>query len=388
MRDRAAIAAAALLGLFAAAKAVSANDFQDLFIYGAGAALGLRGESPYALAPIREVVAAQFPDPDPSPTSFVNNCGFFLPPAAVVLFAPFALVPWPMAKLLWAVVTAIAGWAVARSPELFRRPADTRPPLIDRLLPFVLLLNPLVAAVMVVGQTSLVLTGCVTFGLWCFDRGRPALGALLWAVPFVKPHLALPLVPLAWYLGGWRRAAGLVAAVAVLNVAGALLIGGSPVGVFRDYLDFLPAARDAVLYNRAELNPQITSWNRMLFAAGGPLVELTAATTLAGYAVWFGLVSLRCGAERTRPSAAWATAAAAVGGLVCCQLLGYELVWLALAVPWVRDLFADGHRLWAWLAAGLMAAQLLPAEVIGPARPFGVMLLAVLVLAGPVRRRS
>lgn len=382
MRDRAALAAAVLLGLFAAARGLIGNDLPDLFIYRAGAALALGGESPYHLAPVRELVAAQFPDPHPSPTSLVTNCGFFLPPAAVLLFAPFAALPWTPAKLLWAVLTGVAGWAVARSPDLFRRPGDTPPSLVGRLLPFALLLNPLVAAVLVVGQTSLIAAGCAVFGLMAFARNRPTLGTLLWAVPFVKPHLALPLIPLAWFLGGWKRAAGLVAVVAGLNLAGAALIG-PPLDATRDYLDFLPAARSAVLYNRAELNPQITSWNRALFAAGGPLVELTAATTLAGSAVWLGLVLVRC--RRGRPSPAWATAAAAVGGLLCCQVLGYELVGLVLVVPWVRDLFADGHRLRGWLAVGLLAGQLLPAEVIGPARPFGVALLAALVLAGPVR---
>ena len=56
---------------------------------------------------------------------------------------------------------------------------------------------------------------------------------------FVKPHVALPLIPLAWYLGGWRRAAGLVAVVAALTLVGATLAGGSPL-FLRDYLAFLP----------------------------------------------------------------------------------------------------------------------------------------------------
>ena len=65
-------------------------------------------------------------------------------------------------------------------------------------------------------------------GQWCFERGRPACGVLLWSLCFVKPHVALPLVALAWALGGWRRAAGLVAGVAGLNLLGATVVGGSP----------------------------------------------------------------------------------------------------------------------------------------------------------------
>src|SRR5205823_1406559 len=97
-----------------------------------------------------------------------------------------------------------------------------------------------------------------------------------------------------------------------------------------------------VVFNRAEINPQVTSWNRLLIALGGPVVELTAAWTLAGYVVWFGLAAGRGAIEKERPGPAWALAAAAVGSLLCCQVLGYELLWLLLVVPWVRELFAAG----------------------------------------------
>ena len=87
--------------------------------------------------------------------------------------------------------------------------------------------------------------------------------------PFVKPHLALPLVPLAWFLGGWKRAAGLVAVVAGLNLAGGALTG-SPLLVL-DYLRELAGRHQAVTFNRAADNPQISSWNRALIAAGALL---------------------------------------------------------------------------------------------------------------------
>ena len=96
---------------------------------------------------------------------------------------------------------------------------------------------------------------------------------VLWTVPFVKPHLAIPLIPLAWYLGGWKPAAVLVALVGLLNAVGATMVGGSPL-FLRDYLNYLPTAREVVAYNRVEMNPQITSWNRLLYAWDGPLVEL------------------------------------------------------------------------------------------------------------------
>ena len=47
------------------------------------------------------------------------------------------------------------------------------------------------------------------------------------------------------------------------------MAGGSPLFLL-DYFRYLPTAREAVAYNRVEMNPQITSWNRLLFAWGGP----------------------------------------------------------------------------------------------------------------------
>jgi hypothetical protein len=250
----------------------------------------------------------------------------------------------------------------------------------------------------------------------CFDRGRTWPGALLWSVCFVKPHLALPLVPLAWYLGGWKRAAALVALVAVLNLLGATLVGGSPL-YLKDYFDYLPTAHKTVAYNRAELNPQITSWNRLLFALTQPsapgtepntrfLIELDAVTTLAGYLVWAGLVLGRVAASGTRPSASWALAAAVAGALVCCQVLGYELLALTLVVPWIRDLFAGGWKVRGWAVVLLLLSQQIPLPLdaleraIGASpsalvrtlltvlisyRPIGAMVLALLVLIGPLR---
>jgi hypothetical protein len=273
------------------------------------------------------------------------------------------------------------------------------------LLPFLLVLNPLTLAVVLVGQVTLLSVGCVAAGLWCLDRGRPYLTAILWVLPFMKPHLALPLIPLLWFLAGWRPAVLLVGLVVGLNLVGATVVGGSPLFI-GDYLEYLSHAHKMVGYNRAELNPSITSWNRLFFTAGGPLVELTAITTAAGYAVWFGLATGRVALAGIRPTAAWAVAFAAVGAVLCSQVLVYELLILTLVVPWVRDMFAGGSRLRAWLAVGLMSVQLIPQgamkrmvyeitqgkydwpPVLSVPPSLAVALLAVLVLVGSGGRKA
>ncbi|QJW96194.1 glycosyltransferase family 87 protein [Frigoriglobus tundricola] len=387
----ASILAVGVLTAFAVYQALGVNLAPDFFIYRAGAEMGLRRESPYDGAKIRARVADQYPE-EPILSA---ECGFFLPPQAVLVFAPFALLPYSTAKVFWALLNGLCAAAVIRvsAGALAARPLPL--PLGGQLLlPLVLAWNYLTVAAVELGQTSLMLTGCIAAGLWAFDRGRPARGVALWSVAFIKPHLALPLVPLAWYLGGWKRSAALVALVVALNLVGATLAGGSPL-FLADYVAYIGSSHKAVMFNRAGSNPEITSWNRLLFALTEPfagdrfLIELTATLTAAGYLVWFVFVAGRGWLARAKPSAAWAVTAAVVGAVLCAQVQAYELLVLALAVPWVRELYAGGFWVRGSAAAALLLGQLVPLDVAGPLgiwthRPLGVALLAVLVLMGPV----
>jgi hypothetical protein len=385
-----AVAAAVTVFVFLSLiRALGPDDPRDFFIYRLGAELAIRGESPYNIARIREHVARRFPSEDAK--DFANNCGYFLPPSAVVVYLPFAMLPWVAAKLAWALVNAVAAYFIARLPLLFREKPPPPPPLVLwAVVPFVLLLNPITPVIVFpVGQTTVVFVGCVAAGLLAIERGMPNLGAALWAIAFVKPHLAMPLVPLAWFLGGARPAMLLVGLVAVLNLLGATIISGSPL-FLREYIEFLPQTRDAVSYNRAEINPSIGSWNRLLFVAGGPLIELGLATTLAGYLVWYGLLVGRCAIRGERPSTSWAIAATAAGAVLCSQVLVYERLVLLLAVPWIRDLFSQGRTLRGTAAVVLIGAHAIGAGTVEAAtgischQPLAVALFALLVLTGPM----
>ncbi|MCI0700737.1 MAG: DUF2029 domain-containing protein [Planctomycetia bacterium] len=387
--------AAILLTAVAVILALAPPLMPDFFIFRLGSLLAARGENPYDLEKIRAHVGEQFPDNK----GLKANCGYFLPPQAVVLFLPFAMLPWPVAKIAWALLMGAAGFAIAQLPRLLRRPTDSLEPsssLTTKLVPFLLLLNFLTIAVVMVGQFSVLFVGCVAAGLWCFERGGrfALLGVLLWSVPFVKPHVALPLIPLAWYLYGWKRAVGVLVVVGLLNVLGATIVGGSPM-FLRDYFAHLSSTFKAVDFNRAALNYEMLSWNRLLYVLTQPhfgerfLIEQNAITAVASYLVWFGLVIGRCAIANVLPSAAWATAATAAAATFCPQVLGYEALVLMLAVPWVRELFTDGRRSWAWIVVALLALQVVPYQTFSQIgfhfhRPLGVALFALVVLCGPL----
>lgn len=381
----------AVLAGFLMDQALRANNFQDFFIYRAGAARGLAHQSPYEPDWLKPLILEQYPEERSKPEGqrLAEQAGFFLPPGAILVFAPFAILPYGAAKVAWALVNALAAWGVLGLLGLFGDgPVPPTSAKARLAVAIALWLNFMTIALLTVGQTTLLFVGSVAFGQWLFERDRPVLGVLFWAIPFIKPHLALMLLPVAWYVGGWRRAAAIIAAVAGLNLAGAWIASGS-MTLFQEYLAFLDQAHKAVDFNKAQFNPQITSWNRIWIAAGGEVIELTGGMTLAGYAMWYGMVLLRCGVSGRRPSPAWALAASAAGAIVCCQVLGYEAYLLVLTIPYLRDLLRSGGKAWAVLMVLSLFGQVLPLDFeslgVGAPRALFAAVVATLILLGPLR---
>ena len=312
-----------MLALLAGATALRGNASEDLFVYRAGAELPQRGLSPFDTEALRADVAGQFPDA----TEFIDNCGFFLTPQAVALFTPFAALPWPVARVAWAGLSLAALLA-----GLWRLPVPAGRGWWGTIFGLAVLADPLSPMVASLGQTTTLMAGLLLLGYAAITRGRPVLGALAWSVLFVKPHLALPLVPLAFALGGRRCGVTLVAAVAAGNLLG-LALCPDPLGLPAAYLRHLADGHAAVKYNSIEFNPLITSWNSALLAAGGPRVELGIAGVLVGYAVVLAVVMARC--RGYAADSEWLLAVAASSVPVVCQLLGYEMLLLVGVLPLV-----------------------------------------------------
>ena len=344
---------AAAVGIIVAAHLpdlLARNAHSDLFIYRAGPALARVGISPYAGPELAARVALQYP----LDTQLQANHGFFLSPAALPLLTPLALVPWPVAKWAWSLLTLSLALLAGRHLAVWCAPA-TRAGVAAKLQPLTVaavVLNPHLFMTLPPGQTSGVACAALVLGEVGRRAGRPWLGALAWAMPFAKPHLALVLLPLGAFVGGWRHVGRLVVCGLGLTAAGCMLADGLP--TIPDYLHHLQAGHKRVVFNQLDWNPQITSWNRALLAVGGPAIELDAGRTLAGYAVWAGLVLARVRLARRQPSRAWAVAVAVTGSVVCCQALPYELFWTVAALPLALDWLQAGR----WQPAAAILAAL------------------------------
>jgi len=356
--------------------ATRGNASQDLFIFRAAAELPRRGLSPYDTEALRAEVGRQFPE---SP-EFVANCGFFMTPQAVAFFTPLTLLPWPATRVAW---TALSFAALVAG--LWRLPVPAGRDWWVPVLGLAVLADPLPSMVASVGQTTALMAGLLLLGYAALTRGWAVAGALAWSVLFLKPHVALPLLPLTFALGGPRALAVLVVAVAGGNLLGLALMP-DPVGLPLEYLRHLAEGHKVVLYNRVEYNPLITSWNSALVAAGGPVVELGIVGTLAGYAAVAALVAVRRRGGAADPE--WLLAVVAASVPVFCQVLGYELLLLVGVLPlvaqrwpgtpWWRLAVLGGF--WLLKSVPVEAASAL-ADAVGQGR-LGSVVLAYRAFAG------
>jgi hypothetical protein len=255
--------------------ALSENHHEDLWIYSSGAWFAFHGKTPYDVQAMHARVDERYPGDQ----NLDGNNGFFLTPQAVLVMAPFAALPWDVSKAAWCAAMVILGAGVGW--KLRWLTDRTLPAWFTAAVVVFVLLNWLSMFVLVVGQTPLLTLGCVVIGQAVYRKGWKRAGCLLWAVAFIKPHLALPLIPLAWYLSGWKRAAEVVLWAAVLNVTAGLVFYGNPLFVL-DYLAYVQKGHQTVEFNRVGVNKQITGWNRLLVAGGGPAVDLGMIGTLAG----------------------------------------------------------------------------------------------------------
>ena len=144
-------------------------------------------------------------------------------PTALLLLAPFALLPWGVAQLVWSVLIATS-MVAAISLICSKGGASSRPLLV--LLGCCLLMNSV--QVMVVGNIAGIVVSLCAIAVWCFLTDRHTVaGVLLLAISLVlKPHDS-GFVWLYFLLAGGvlrRRAIQTLVVAGVLGLFAALWI--------------------------------------------------------------------------------------------------------------------------------------------------------------------
>lgn len=324
---------------------------QDFCVYYTGVQLAWEHTSPYDLKRVTPQVINRLNRSDFDGFA----AGFFLPPSAFVTLGPWATLSWPVARMMWLATLLLSAIACGCLAWTFGR-ADQRASGWGAVIALTLL-NPLGQRSISLGQTGLYFCACVALGQWAFERRRPWLGSMLWGLTGVKPHLALPVLAVAWFIGGWRRLVGLILVMAAMWLSGAVLLG-NPFSVTLSYFEFLRTAHQELGFNTASYD-QVVSWNRLLLAIGGKEVNISAPGAIVGFAIALIVLWAVRVRGRARPSESWVLASCISWGLFTVQAHGYELVLLTLAVPYLLRLL-DSRR---YADLGFLIATLVLASI-------------------------
>jgi hypothetical protein len=326
--------AVALLFLFVAVLAlvtVLRDPYQmDFISYWAAARLGLEGNpaAAYDFAAHRAVELQ---------ATMVGGLPFGYPPCFMLLVAPFALAPYPVAAVAWVVAT-FALYAVA---VRFWRP--------DFLWPALALPPVLINAI--TGQAGFLIAALFVGGAALLPK-RPFAGGLMLGLMVVKPQLGL-MLPFVLVAGGqWRAIAGAAASSVGLLLAGLIVFG------WRTHEAWIGQAS---LF-ASVASEGLAGWHRM--------ASVYAAARFAGLGAgpaWIlhGLVALAALAAAAwvwHRHADWGARIAALAAatvLASPYMFGYDTLILIAPFAW---LVARGRHLpllaaaWAVLLLGLLQA--------------------------------
>lgn len=251
----------------------------------------------------REVICADFP-----PRTWPY------PPTFLLLLLPLALLPYPLAFLVWLTATGLGYLQVIRGVSA--------PGRLFWLFPFF----PGAVSNFLYGQNGFLSAALLGGGLLLAER-HPFGGGCLLGLLSYKPQLAF-LVPMALAFGRyWRTLLGAVAGAAVLALAGLGVLG---LNVWTAFFENLPLAAGVLNrpYQWVKM-PTVFAAARLAGAGPEPAAVLqavsTAAVILVIALVWRGRA----------PLPVRASALAAGIFLATPFAFDYDLTILALAFAWL-----------------------------------------------------
>lgn len=167
-----------------------------------------------------------------------TTVGYLYPPTFAILLAPFSLLPYPLAFLVWSSISILC---IVLSTRVLARLSDSYG--LAHLTPFLktIVMGSIVSLFVISnGQVSLLICLWFSLLLLALHKRMDAQAALyLFAIAQIKPHLALPLF--LWQLGArqWRFCAIVVICQLIAVFVSMCLID---IHVWESYLSHLSAA--------------------------------------------------------------------------------------------------------------------------------------------------
>ncbi len=335
----------AVLALYASSASWGSIDFKNTAHYPAHALL--HGLNPYDAATYLEA----YPDATPFPP---------FAPLTLALYAPFGLLPLPVATAVWFVVTALLtiglAWFVLRCAGV-----EPRWYAVLGIATAVLMSRPGEMSITLGQQTTPLVLG--SYAALVLAPRRPVLAALGVALATCKPQFGVPLAVFVAAAGYWRVAlAGLVASgVASLAVLVVMptAAGHGPIGTFVS----------AFTASRVRIKDAATVWwsqidvpyllHQLLGEPPSPVVSMLVglALLLVGVAVVYRLAARRrIGDEELQIGVSFLTM------LLCVYHQVYDALLLALPLTLAVAGRAAAHwRAHPWTRLAIIACIAVPA---------------------------
>jgi Glycosyltransferase family 87 len=155
------------------------------------------------------------------------------PPQLALLFAPFSLLSYPAALLLWTLITVAIFWLIVRSAW---RPVAANLPDSTFVIAAAAAFPPFWNLVLF-GQMTIVILAAFWAGWMALERQKPFLAGLAFGLLLIKPQFAIPLAVVVLASRQWTMMLGAVTSI-VIQLAVVLLLLGWP--VLEAYAAFVP----------------------------------------------------------------------------------------------------------------------------------------------------
>jgi hypothetical protein len=155
------------------------------------------------------------------------------PPQAALLFAPFSVLSYRQAMLLWSLITIAVFWAIIRSAW---RPLATHLP--DSMFVFAAAAAfPPFWNLVLYGQITILVLAAFWAGSIALERQKPFLAGLAFGLLLIKPQFAIPIAIVVLACREWAMLLGAATSIAAQLGAIALVLGWR---VLDAYATFVP----------------------------------------------------------------------------------------------------------------------------------------------------
>ena len=200
---------------------------------------------------------------------------FFYPPQIAPLCLLLSAFPWTQAKVVMTLFNIFSAGVLAFFSVLLVKQPQVKqlrvPGASARwFIPAVVIANPFTLNIIVLGQTTLIVTTALVSGWYYAYRGRWVLSGILIAIATIKPQLSLLVI--LWLLleRRWRILA--VAAMTTLIFCLVPMVITGPIDVFVHWFASLGKHKD--IFANVLGSPAVFSIQNLLYAAGIQVPQL------------------------------------------------------------------------------------------------------------------